>query len=115
MNKFNLTAASVAVFFSISSYASNTEFNLSGKVTAAMIADSDISGVGANNLSSVLYAKESDGEVSLDTTLTRLNFGTKTALDNGESLDSFIAFDFNNLNNGEMNLRFREGYIVVVK
>ncbi|WP_394241175.1 DcaP family trimeric outer membrane transporter [Vibrio astriarenae] len=100
----------MSVFIALPSYAS-TEINLSGKVTVAAIADSDAEGLGANNLSSVLYAKSGDGEIKLDTTLTRLNFGTKTDLGNGETIDSFVAFDFNNTNNSEMAVRFREGYV----
>ena len=88
-----------------------TDIELSGKIVGAVIADSDVSGMGVNNLPNGLHNKNDDTNVAIDTTLTRLNFGSNTELEADESLKSFISFDFNGANNGKMDLRMREAYI----
>jgi hypothetical protein len=96
---------------SATSIAERTKVDISGKIIAAVIADSDVSGMGVNNLPNGLYNKSDDGSIAIDTTLTRLNFGTHTALEGNENLSSFISFDFNDSNSGKMDLRVREAYV----
>ncbi len=91
--------------------AEKTQVEVSGKIVGAVIADSDVSGMGVNNLPNALYGASEEPSVAIDTTLTRLNFGTDTQLDNDESIKSFVSVDFNGSNNGNMDLRFREAYV----
>ncbi|MBM7035295.1 porin [Vibrio sp. 188UL20-2] len=88
-----------------------TSMDLSGKIVGALIADSDVSGMGNNNLPNGLLGKSDDANIAIDTTLTRLNFGTQTELEGDESLKSFVSFDFNGTNSGKMDLRMREAYV----
>ncbi|WP_394149125.1 DcaP family trimeric outer membrane transporter [Vibrio maritimus] len=88
-----------------------TEVDISGKVVGALIADSNVSGMGVNNTPNGLYGRNDDPSVHIDTTLTRLNFGTNTQLEGDESIRSFISFDFNGANNGNMELRMREALV----
>ena len=88
-----------------------TDVNVSGKIVGAVIADSDVSGMGVNNLPNALFGKSDEANIAIDTTLTRLNFGTTTQFENDETVNSFLSFDFANSNNGKMDLRIREAYI----
>ncbi|PMK02271.1 DcaP family trimeric outer membrane transporter [Vibrio sp. 10N.261.55.A7] len=89
----------------------NTDVELSGKILGAVIADSDVSGIGVNNTANGLFGKNDDGNIAIDTTLTRFNLGTYTELEGDESVKSFVSFDFNGANNGKMDLRMREAYV----
>lgn len=92
--------------------AAETDYNFGGMIKAMVIADSDQSGFGANIPAHLLpLAPSQEGGVALDTTLSRLNFVTDTLLSSGDSIKSKIEVDFNNSNNGEMNLRLREAYV----
>ncbi|WP_234493789.1 DcaP family trimeric outer membrane transporter [Vibrio maritimus] len=88
-----------------------TKMEVSGKVVGAVIADSNVSGIGSNNLANAFYGKNEEPSIAIDTTLTKINFGTQTELDNDELLNSFISVDFNNSNNNKMDLRLREAYV----
>lgn len=122
MNKQNLVfkkrllTITVCVF-STSSLANGFELSertqgeFSGKITGALIADSDVSGIGSNNLSNGLFGNSDEGNIAIDTTLTRFNFGTHTDLKDNESLKSFVSLDFNGSNSGKMDLRMREAYV----
>lgn len=95
----------------------DTDFDVSGKIVGAVIADSNTSTIGSNNLSNGLYdpnqppSGSDDSNVAIDTTLTRFNFGTQTNLPDDEALRSFVSIDFNGTNDNKMNLRLREAYV----
>ncbi|MFA0027814.1 DcaP family trimeric outer membrane transporter [Vibrio breoganii] len=97
--------------FGASEAVASTELEFSGKILGAVIADSDVSGLGANNVPNGLYGANDESNIAIDTTLTRLNLGTFTPLEGDESLRSFVSIDFNGSNNGKMDLRFREAYV----
>ncbi|WP_259345188.1 porin [Vibrio diabolicus] len=88
-----------------------TSLDLSGKIVGALIADSDVSGMGVNNTANGPFGKNDDSNIAIDSTLTRLNFGTNTELEGDESIKSFVSFDFNGANDGKMSLRMREAYV----
>ncbi|MFA0252618.1 hypothetical protein AB4480_24725, partial [Vibrio sp. 10N.261.45.A4] len=67
--------------FGASEAVASTEFEFSGKILGAVIADSDVSGLGANNVPNGLYGANDESNIAIDTTLTRLNLGTFTPLE----------------------------------